>query len=243
MREPFGQLSVGSEFEYAGRTFIKMDDFNARTKVSRGKESFLFFKRDLVTTKQTTKISHTDDLSNKFHPDLMNQFNQVMIDAYNDFAPKKIYRTLREIVIKTRCMNPQVPLESSVYRLSFDMNFSSFDKSNRVQMSVVHFVTYHELTDWKYQLPSFNLVIDRNLKDAIVYTMSLEISFKDDSLTIKKDFPSEIRCDDFTNYLANDAFKDICKNGDTITIAFNRFSQSDLMSNIDLEGFITVPWT
>lgn len=83
MRKPFGQLSIGSEFEYAGKSFIKLDDFNARTTVSRGKEFFLFFKRDLVTIKSSSSIFHSDILSDK--STFVSVLDKAMIEGYKDF--------------------------------------------------------------------------------------------------------------------------------------------------------------
>lgn len=49
MKIRFGEVKIGEDFEFAGKTLTKLDKFNAVTKVSRGKQTFLFFNRDIVS--------------------------------------------------------------------------------------------------------------------------------------------------------------------------------------------------
>lgn len=67
MKIRFGELNIGDEFEFAGKTLTKLDNFNAVTKVSRGKQNFMFFRHNLVTVNApppATKTNHTTELGN-----------------------------------------------------------------------------------------------------------------------------------------------------------------------------------
>lgn len=48
MKLRFGEINIGDDFKYAGNTLTKLDAYNAVTKVSRGKQNFMFFKHDIV---------------------------------------------------------------------------------------------------------------------------------------------------------------------------------------------------
>lgn len=71
MKIRFGELNNGDEFEFAGKTLTKLDNFNAVTKVSRGKQNFMFFRHNLVTVNNpppTTETNHTTDLGMFYCP-------------------------------------------------------------------------------------------------------------------------------------------------------------------------------
>lgn len=59
MKKRFGELNNGDDFEFAGKTLTKLDGFNAVTKVSRGKQNFLFFKHNLVTVEDPASSPET----------------------------------------------------------------------------------------------------------------------------------------------------------------------------------------
>lgn len=46
----FGEIKIGETFTAFGKEMVKQDAFNALTTDKRGKQAFLFFRDDLVTT-------------------------------------------------------------------------------------------------------------------------------------------------------------------------------------------------
>jgi hypothetical protein len=77
MKKRFGGLNISDDFEFAGKTLTKLDEYNAVTKVARGKENFMFFKHNLVTVKDPElghqSQTYTIDLKTKCERDVLSR--------------------------------------------------------------------------------------------------------------------------------------------------------------------------
>jgi len=95
----FGELEVGSIFIFAGKKMKKIDDYNAITLTERGKQYFLFQKKNIITPFEEKEEIKDVDLK---HAPPFNQYwnwfdivnQRVGTDIINDIVDdKKDYKS------------------------------------------------------------------------------------------------------------------------------------------------------
>lgn len=238
MRKPFGQLSIGDEFSFAGRTFAKLDDFNAQTTVKRGKENFIFFKRDLV---KVTSISVAcDETGNPVlgndSTSFLKEMDKVMLDKYipiSDTAEdiyqklmkitgaEKIYRALTEIEITVRdCdfKDGKRISDDGDYWINFEMKFEDFEGKNKISKNHNTIINSSYLSDWNCNLPEITWIHKKNSLNAKKEKIVFNISFSGGIVEMKSINPDKVFLSEYTD---SDFFKRIAEANNIVHLIFN----------------------
>lgn len=168
MKKRFGELSVGADFEFAGKTLTKLDGYNAVTKVARGKQNFMFFKHNLVTVEDPELVQEspfTGSLGQTnfidpiikciYNPDYDDQKFQDLVESISDIQPitaptGQVFRLLETTYPATTVLRfNMVPITDRAYSLNMEAD-------NQPAVSLIQ-MDKSDTNQWTVELPPTNV--------------------------------------------------------------------------------------
>jgi hypothetical protein len=154
MKIRFGELNNGDEFDFDGKTLIKLDGFNAVTKVARGKQNFMFFRHNLVTVKDNELETQALAASNEDEniPSFGDKKFSDLVDSICN-GTETTYSEASHVPFKAPTQLKHTVLKFSMVRVSADKYSLVMQTDDRSPIQSDIQIDKSDLGQWKIELP------------------------------------------------------------------------------------------